>query len=54
MDRGVEMEFLERVSNGIERGVRIVLENPLLLIGLMALSLYLKRFAAPNRESSGR
>ncbi len=48
------MEFLERVSNGIERGVRIVLENPLLLIGLMALSLYLKRFAAPNRESSGR
>lgn len=43
-----DREFLERVSNGIERGVKTVLENPLLLIGLMALSLFLKRFAAPT------
>ena len=51
---GAAMEFLQRVSGGIERGVRTVLENPLLLIGLMVLSLLLKRFAAPNREGSGR
>ncbi|MGI8860426.1 MAG: hypothetical protein ACR2HO_09800 [Rubrobacteraceae bacterium] len=42
------MELLQRVSSGIERGVRTVLENPSLLIGLMVFSLLLKRFAAPT------
>ncbi|MGI8910569.1 MAG: hypothetical protein ACR2JR_08450 [Rubrobacteraceae bacterium] len=48
------MSFLERLSGSVERGVRTVLKNPALLIGLMALSLLLKRFAAPNREGSGK
>lgn len=48
------MSLLERLSGSIERGVRTVLKNPFLLIGLMVLSLLLKRFAAPNREGSGR
>lgn len=44
------MDLLQRIGDLSVRGVATVLRNPVLLFGLMGLSLLLKKLAAPNRE----
>lgn len=42
------MDFLTRLSEGVVRGTRAVLKNPLLLVGLMLISLLIKLLAEPD------
>jgi hypothetical protein len=44
------LEYIERLLDGVVRGTTAVLKSPLLLVGLMIISLLVKRFAAPNTE----
>lgn len=42
------MNFLERLSDYVVRGTTAVLKNPLLLVGLMLISLLIKLLAEPD------
>lgn len=46
------MQYLEWLSEKVVRGTTAVLKNPFLLVGLMVVSLLVKRFAAPDSEGS--
>lgn len=46
------MAFLEWLSEKVLRGTTAVLKDPFLLIGLMVMSLVVKRFAVPASEGS--
>jgi hypothetical protein len=48
------MRYLEWLSEKVVSGTTAVLKNPLLLVGLMVVSLLVKRFAAPGDEGSKR
>ncbi len=43
------MNFLERLSDYVVRGTRAVLKNPLLLVGLMLISLVIKLLTEPDK-----
>lgn len=46
------MQYLQWLSEKVVRGTTAVLKNPFLLVGLMVVSLLVKRLAAPDSEGS--
>ena len=45
---------MQGILDGLVKGTRAVLKSPFLLLGLMFVSLLVKRFSAPNKEGDGR
>ena len=47
-ERRIKLKSLERLSDNVVRGAGAVLKNPLLLVGMMLISLLIKYPAEPD------
>lgn len=47
-ERRIKLKSLERLSDNVVRGTGAVLKNPLLLVGMMLISLLIKYPAEPD------
>lgn len=48
------MSLVQKILDKVVQGTTAVLKNPFLLVGMMILSLLVKRLAAPDKEGNER